>query len=107
MKISFLLFAFLFAAMTMNSVAQTRKVFPYEYKVEDLPNGLRVVLVPTDYPNLVALYIVVGAGSRNEVETKKSGYAHFFEHLMFRGSENFPAGKFSLPRNIRCSKKCA
>ncbi len=50
--------------------------------------------VPTDYPNLVALYTVVGAGSRNEVEAKKSGYAHFFEHLMFRGSENYPAGRF-------------
>ncbi|MCY7344905.1 MAG: insulinase family protein, partial [Pyrinomonadaceae bacterium] len=78
----------------LTTVAQTRKVFPYQYKVDDLPNGLRVVTVPTDYPNLVALYTVVGAGSRNEVEAKKSGYAHFFEHLMFRGSENYPAGRF-------------
>ncbi len=74
--------------------AQTRKVFPYQYKVDDLPNGLRVVTVPTDYPNLVALYTVVGAGSRNEIEDKKSGYAHFFEHLMFRGSANYPPGSF-------------
>ncbi len=74
--------------------AQTRKVFPYNYTVNDLPNGLRVVIVPTDYPNLVSLYTVVKAGSRNEVEENKSGYAHFFEHLMFRGSENYPAGAF-------------
>jgi zinc protease len=65
-----------------------RKIFPYNYAVDDLPNGLRLVTVPTDYPNLVALYIVVSAGSRNEVEPGKSGFAHFFEHMMFRGSEN-------------------
>jgi zinc protease len=38
---------------------------------------------------MVALYIVVRAGSRNEVEPGKSGYAHLFEHIMFRGSENY------------------
>ena len=70
---------------------KSRKIFPYQYKIDDLPNGLRVVTVPTDYPNLVALYIVVSTGSRNEVEPGKSGYAHFFEHLMFRGSRNFSA----------------
>jgi zinc protease len=68
-----------------------RKLFPYEYKIADLPNGLRLVTVPTDYPNLVALYIVVQTGSRNEIEPGKSGYAHLFEHLMFRGSENYSA----------------
>jgi len=72
---------------------QPRKVFPYEYTIDDLPNGLRLVTVPTDYPNLVSLYIVVQTGSRNEIEAGKSGYAHFFEHLMFRGSENFSAEK--------------
>ena len=67
----------------------TRNLFTYAYSVDDLPNGLRLVTVPTDYPNMVALYIVVRAGSRDEVEPGKSGYAHLFEHLMFRGSENF------------------
>jgi zinc protease len=68
---------------------QPRKIFPYSYTIDDLPNGLRLVTVPTDYPNLVALYIVVSTGSRNEIEPGKSGYAHLFEHLMFRGSENY------------------
>jgi zinc protease len=66
----------------------TTDLFTYRYSVDDLPNGLRLVTVPTDYPNIVALYIVVRAGSRDEVEPGKSGYAHLFEHLMFRGSEN-------------------
>jgi zinc protease len=65
------------------------KLFAYPYTIDDLPNGLRLVTVPTDYPNLVSLYIVVAAGSRNEVEAGKSGFAHFFEHMMFRGSENY------------------
>jgi zinc protease len=68
-----------------------QKLFPYKYSTDDLPNGLRLITVPTDYPNLVALYIVVQTGSRNEIEPGKSGYAHFFEHLMFRGSQNFTA----------------
>ncbi len=89
-----LFFILIFAVSAVTITAQARKVFPYQYKVDDLPNGLRVVTVPTDYPNLVALYTVVGAGSRNEVEEKRSGYAHFFEHLMFRGSENYPPGSF-------------
>ncbi len=70
---------------------KSRKLFPYNYTIDDLPNGLRLITVPTDYPNLIALYIVVQTGSRNEVEPGKSGYAHLFEHLMFRGSENFTA----------------
>src|ERR1041384_4989903 len=67
----------------------TQNLFTYPYSVDDLPNGLRLVTVPTDYPNMVALYIVVRTGSRNEVEPGKSGYAHLFEHLMFRGSANY------------------
>lgn len=70
---------------------KSRKVFPYNYTIDDFPNGLRLITVPTDYPNLVALYIVVQTGSRNEVEPGKSGFAHFFEHMMFRGSENYTA----------------
>src|SRR5204862_2940452 len=65
------------------------KLFPYNYTIDDLDNGLRLVTVPTDFPNMVALYIVVQTGARNEVEPGKSGYAHLFEHIMFRGSENY------------------
>jgi zinc protease len=66
------------------------KIFPYPYIQEDLPNGLRLITIPTDYPNIVSLFIVVGTGSRNEVEPGKSGFAHLFEHLMFRGTKEFP-----------------
>lgn len=71
------------------------KIFPYKYAIDDLPNGLRLITVPTDYPNIVALQIVMQVGSRNEVEPGKSGFAHFFEHMMFRGTEKFPAEKYN------------
>ena len=71
------------------------KVFPYPYVQEDLPNGLRLITIPTDYPNLVSVFIVVGAGSRNEVEPGKSGFAHLFEHLMFRGTPEYPPERYN------------
>src|SRR5665213_4594585 len=71
------------------------KIFPYHYVQEDLPNGLRLVTIPTDYPNIVSLFIVVGTGSRNEIEPGKSGFAHLFEHLMFRGTAEFPTEKYT------------
>src|SRR5260370_8247973 len=70
------------------------KVFPFPYTQEELPNGLRLVTIPTGLPNIVALYIVVQTGSRNEVEPGKSGFAHLFEHLMFRGTPSYPADKY-------------
>ncbi len=66
------------------------KFFPYPYTTDDLPNQLRLITVPTDNPNLVALYIIVQTGSRNEIEEGKSGYAHFFEHMMFRAASDSP-----------------
>ncbi|MGI9054382.1 MAG: M16 family metallopeptidase [Pyrinomonadaceae bacterium] len=94
MKILLLFTMLLLTVSVVVTTAQTRKVFPYDYKITDLPNGLRIVTVPTDYKNLVSYYTVVETGSRNEIEANKSGYAHFFEHLMFRGSENYPPGMF-------------
>ena len=80
------------------SLFAANKIFPYPYVQEDLPNGLRLITIPTDYPNIVSLFIVVGAGSRNEVEPGKSGFAHLFEHLMFRGTPEFSAR--TLPERI-------
>ncbi len=72
-----------------------QKIFPYPYTQEDLPNGLRLVTVPTDYPNIVALYIVVQVGSRNEIESGHTGFAHLFEHLMFKGTERFSQQRYN------------
>ena len=71
------------------------KTFPFAYMQQDLPNGLRLVTIPTDSPNLVSIYIVVQTGSRNEVEPGKSGFAHLFEHMMFRGTDKYPPEKYN------------
>ena len=63
------------------------KIFNMPYLMRDLDNGLRVIIVPTDYPDIVTLQIPVQTGSRNEIEPGKTGFAHFFEHMMFRGTE--------------------
>lgn len=93
-KFAFFIAALLASAPLYCATQPSRKIFPYAYTQDDFPNGLRLVTVPTDYPNLVALYIVVQAGSRNEVESGHTGFAHLFEHLMFRGTERFPAQKY-------------
>jgi zinc protease len=82
------------AGAIMASAAPLQKIFPFTYDQHDFENGLRLITVPTDYPNVVALYVVVQAGSRNEVEPGKSGFAHFFEHMMFRGTKLFPPEKW-------------
>ncbi len=65
-------------------------VFPYSYTTHTLANGLKVYLIPLPSDGLVAYYSVVRTGSRDEVEPGHSGFAHFFEHMMFRGTEKVP-----------------
>src|SRR5688500_7312744 len=68
--------------------AASRDIIPFKATERTLPNGLKVIIVPTGFPNIVSLQIPVQTGSRNEVEPGKSGFAHFFEHIMFRGTKN-------------------
>lgn len=63
----------------------------YQYKLE---NGLKIVAVPFDSPGIASFYINVSVGSRNEVEKGVTGFAHFFEHMMFRGTDLYPKEKY-------------
>jgi len=69
-------------------------ILPFDATETTLPNGLRVIVVPTGFPNLVSIQIPVQTGSRNEVEAGKSGFAHFFEHMMFRGTKRFSPERY-------------
>jgi zinc protease len=71
-----------------------RSLLPFPAAEKTLANGLKVIVVPTGFPNLVSLQIPVQTGSRNEVEPGKSGFAHFFEHMMFRGTAAHPPEKY-------------
>jgi zinc protease len=74
----------------IGSYPMIASIFPYKYQTEVLPNGLKVILIPMESPGLVAYYSIVRTGSRDEVEPGKSGFAHFFEHMMFRGTMTYP-----------------
>ncbi|MFD2514385.1 M16 family metallopeptidase [Pontibacter locisalis] len=84
-----LLLLFAISSAIAQQSSQKDKILPYPIHQEKLPNGLNVVTVPYNSPGLAAFYIVVRAGSREEVEKGKTGFAHFFEHMMFRGTEKY------------------
>lgn len=58
-----------------------------------LPNGLKVILHQNNTKPVVAVTILYHVGSKNE-SADRTGFAHFFEHLMFEGSENIKRGEF-------------
>lgn len=64
-----------------------------DWKKHKLSNGLRVILVEDHSVPLISYQTWVGVGSVNEVEGK-TGLAHFFEHLMFKGTSKNPGKKF-------------
>ncbi|MFI5173372.1 MAG: M16 family metallopeptidase [Terriglobia bacterium] len=88
----FLLLAFLLGAPLQSAGAD---IFPYGIHKDVFENGLTVIIVPYDSPGVVAYYTVVRTGSRNEVEPGHSGFAHFFEHMMFRGTEKYSEQKYN------------
>ena len=69
-------------------------LLPFQATEKTLPNGLKVIIIPTGFPNIASIQIPVQTGSRNEVEPGKSGFAHFFEHMMFRGTKTYPPEKY-------------
>ena len=61
-----------------------------EYKLTTLPNGLTVVLEEDHSTPIVHLQLWYHVGSKNE-KPGRTGFAHLFEHLMFKGSKNVSA----------------
>ena len=76
------------------AAARGEGVFPYDAQTTVLGNGLKVVLVPMPSNGLTAYWSVVRTGSRDEVEEGVSGFAHFFEHVMFRGTKTLPGDAY-------------
>lgn len=78
-----------FVLLTMSAFAQ-KKVDFVEY---DLPNGLHVILHEEKSTPIVAVSILYHVGSKNE-KVGRTGFAHFFEHLLFEGSTNIARGEY-------------
>ncbi len=61
-----------------------------DYTMSTLPNGLKVVLLEDHSTPVVHLAVWYHVGSKNE-RPGRTGFAHFFEHMMFKGSKNVEA----------------
>ena len=72
------------AAITAQQVA---------YEEYDLDNGLHVILHQDNGAPVVVTSVMYHVGSKDE-NTEKTGFAHFFEHLLFEGTENIQRGDF-------------
>jgi predicted Zn-dependent peptidase len=70
--------------------SQIPKINFVEY---DLPNGLHVILHQDKSAPVVAVTVTYHVGAKNEYHGR-TGFAHFFEHLMFEGSPNIKRGEF-------------
>ena len=82
------LFVLFFAGFCITASAQ--KVQFTEY---DLDNGLHVVLHQDKTAPVVAVSVMYHVGSKDE-DKNRTGFAHFFEHLLFEGTENIKRGEF-------------
>lgn len=65
-----------------------------EYLEYDLDNGIHVILHEEPATPIVAVSVLYHVGSKNE-QTDRTGFAHFFEHLLFEGSANIERGEYS------------
>ena len=88
-----LLFLSCAIALTSSALAETPRTSlkPITFTEYDLPNGLHVILHENHAAPVVASYVLYHVGSKNE-RPDRTGFAHFFEHLMFEGSVNIPRG---------------
>ena len=85
--LSLVLAVFLYAGSIS---AQANKINFVEY---DLDNGLHVILHEDHSTPIVTVSVMYHVGSKNE-NPDRTGFAHFFEHLLFEGSENIDRGEF-------------
>jgi zinc protease len=84
-------FGMAICGMLFLQVATAQQAIQFEKYT--LPNGLKVILHEDHSAPVVAVTTLYHVGSKNE-DTARTGFAHFFEHLLFEGSENIKRGEF-------------
>src|SRR6056297_3623005 len=75
----------------MIALAGSDKIEFEEYTLE---NGLHVILHQDHSTPIVSVSVMYHVGSKNE-KPSRTGFAHFFEHLMFEGTKNIDRGEYS------------
>ncbi|MCF8293508.1 MAG: insulinase family protein [Chitinophagaceae bacterium] len=84
----------IFSLLTViSSYAASAQSVNIKFTEYDLPNGLHVILHEDHTIPTVAISVLYHVGSKNEDPTR-TGFAHFFEHLLFEGSENIERGEY-------------
>jgi predicted Zn-dependent peptidase len=86
-KICVLLLSFM---VGLSISAQINKIDFMEYTLD---NGLHVILHKDNTTPIVTVSVMYHVGSKNE-KPNRTGFAHFFEHLLFEGSENIGRGEY-------------
>jgi len=87
-----LLPVFVCALAVLHGQAQSARSVRVDFKETTLKNGLRVITVEDHSAPVIALSVTYNVGSRNERQGR-TGFAHLFEHMMFKGSENVGSGE--------------
>jgi len=82
-------FVIVFLSISLNALAQNEIKFK-EFKLD---NGLNVIMHQDKTTPITAVSILYHVGSKNE-NPERTGFAHFFEHLLFEGSENIGRGEY-------------
>ena len=65
---------------------------PLQFTDTRLPNGLRVIIMEDRFAPVYSIAVTYNVGSRNE-RPGRTGFAHLFEHMMFKGSEKVGPGE--------------
>jgi len=86
-----LLLTILTCSLTLSAAAQV-KVVPLNIKQRVLANGLRVVSLQDNTSPTVAIHVWYDVGSKDDPQGR-SGFAHMFEHMMFKSTKNMPNEK--------------
>jgi zinc protease len=93
MKQKIVILAVLFAFLSGTLMLEAG-IFPFKTHTKTLENGFKIIVIPLSNPGLVAYYSVVRTGSMDEFEEGHTGFAHFFEHMMFRGTKKYPGDMY-------------
>jgi predicted Zn-dependent peptidase len=80
-------------ALTLSPCVIWAQMNPIAFEEYDLDNGLHVILHEDHSTPIVAVSVSYHVGSKNE-DPSRTGFAHFFEHLLFEGSENIGRGEY-------------
>ena len=95
----FVLAAVALLALSCSSKYETVKGDPMNTKIYTLDNGLKVYMSVNKNEPRLQTYIAVRSGSKND-PSDNTGLAHYLEHIMFKGTENFGTSDYAAEKPL-------